>query len=42
MARASNVTVIQSLQNELDGHLEKVKQFSEQDKQLTQTISTLQ
>jgi len=42
MARESNVSVIQNLQKELDAHLEKVKQFSEQDKQLTQAISMLQ
>ncbi|CAF1162981.1 unnamed protein product [Rotaria sordida] len=42
MARESNVSVIQKLQNELDTHLEQVREYTDQDKQLSTAINTLQ
>ncbi|CAF3026908.1 unnamed protein product [Rotaria sp. Silwood2] len=42
MARESNVSVIQTLQKELDTHLEKVREYTDQDKQLTAAINGLQ
>jgi hypothetical protein len=42
MARQSNVSVIQTLQKELDAHLQQVREFTEQDTQLTAAISALQ
>ncbi|CAF3561740.1 unnamed protein product [Rotaria sordida] len=42
MARESNVSVIQKLQNELDTHLEQVREYTDQDKQLSIAINTLQ
>ncbi|CAF1358010.1 unnamed protein product [Rotaria sordida] len=42
MARESNVSVIQKLQNELDTQLEQVREYTDQDKQLSTAINTLQ
>jgi hypothetical protein len=42
MARQSNVSVIQTLQKELDAHLQQVREYTEQDTQLTAAISALQ
>ncbi|CAF3705125.1 unnamed protein product [Rotaria sp. Silwood1] len=42
MARESNVSVIQTLQKELDTYLEKVREYTDQDKQLSTAINTLQ
>ena len=42
MARESNVSVIQKLQKELDTHLQQVKEYTEQDRQLNAAISALQ
>lgn len=42
MARESNVSVIQSLQKDLDAQLELVKSYTEQDNQLNVAINALQ
>lgn len=42
MARESNVTVIQKLQNELDSLLKRVREYTDHDKELTVSITTLQ
>lgn len=42
MARESNVSVIQSLQKDLDAQLELVKSYTEQDNQLNAAINALQ
>jgi hypothetical protein len=42
MARESNVSVIQNLQQELDTYLEQVRQYTEKDTQLNAAVSTLQ
>ena len=42
MARESNVSVIQSLQRELDAQLQQLRNYTEQDNQLNTAISALQ
>lgn len=42
MARESNISVIQKLQNELDTHLQQVRENTEQDTYLNKAITTLQ
>ncbi|CAF5221629.1 unnamed protein product [Rotaria magnacalcarata] len=42
MARESNVSVIQKLQKELDTLLERVRAYTDQDKELTVAINSLQ
>lgn len=42
MARESNISVIQKLQKELDGHLQLVREYTERDAQFNVAISTLQ
>ncbi len=42
LARESNVSVIQKLQNELDAYLQQVREYTEQDTQLNAAISALQ
>jgi hypothetical protein len=42
MARESNLTVIQTLQKELDGYLQQVREYTERDTQLNTAITTLQ
>ncbi len=42
MARESNITVIQTLQKELDTYLQQVREYTERDTQLNTSIGTLQ
>ena len=42
MARESNVSVIQSLQRELDGQLQQLRNYTDQDNELNTAISALQ
>lgn len=42
MARESNISVIQKLQKELDGHLQLVREYTDRDAQFNTSISTLQ
>ena len=42
MARESNISVIQKLKKELDGHLQLVREYTERDAQFNTAISTLQ
>jgi hypothetical protein len=42
MARESNVSVIQTLQKELDTHLQQVRKYTEHDTQLNTAVSALQ
>jgi hypothetical protein len=42
MARESNLSVIQKFQEELDGYLQQVREYTLQDTQLNTSIGTLQ